>query len=248
MRDFARGTGDLSRGFAAIRRCPGAWKWLLAPAVVTLALIAAAIAGIAHVVHPLVAWVTAHLPSFLAGIAGGLLEIVLVAVLGLGALLIFTAVAGAIAGPFNEMLSERLEAHLTGTPEPAFSLPRFLHELSLGIVHGIRRVIVAILGALVVFALGFVPVVGTIAALVLGFWFAARGAAYDCYDAVLARRGMPYRDKLAYLERHRARSLGLGAVVAALLLVPGINLVVLGLGAAGATVAVHTPQSKETAG
>jgi len=90
-----------------------------------------------------------------------------------------------------------------------------------------------------VFALGFIPVVGTIAALVLGFWFAARGAAYDCYDAVLARRGMPYRDKLAYLERHRARSLGLGAVVAALLLVPGINLVVLGLGAAGATVAAH---------
>jgi len=239
MRDFARGTGDLSRGFAEIRRCPAAWKWLLAPAIVTLALIAAAIAGIAHVVHPLVAWVTAHLPSFLAGIAGGLLEIVLVAVLGLGALLIFTAVAGAIAGPFNEMLSERIEAHLTGKPEPAFSLPRFLHELSLGIAHGIRRVIVAILGALVVFALGFIPIVGTIAALVLGFWFAARGAAYDCYDAVLARRGMAYRDKLAYLERHRARSLGLGATVAALLLVPGINLVVLGLGAAGATVAAH---------
>jgi len=248
MRDFTRGTGDLSRGLAAIRACPGAWKWLVAPALVTLLLIAAAIAGIAHVTDPLVRWVTDHLPSFLAGAAGALVEIILVAVLGLGALLIFTAVAGAIAGPFNERLSERIEAHLTGRPVPAFSLPGFLHELSLGIVHGIRRVIVALLGAIVVFAIGLVPVVGTIAALVLGFWFVARGAAYDCYDAVLARRAMAYRDKLAYLERHRARTLGLGATVAALLLVPGVNLVALGLGAAGATVAAHSPESSGTAG
>jgi CysZ protein len=237
MRDFARGTGDFSRGLAVVRRYPDLWKWLLAPALVTLALIAAAVFGVAHLVDPIVAWLVGHLPSFLAGIAGTLLEVLVVAALGLGALLIFTAVAGAIAGPFNEMLSERIEAHLTGEPEPAFSLPRFLHELSVGIVHGIRRVIVAILGAIVVFAIGFIPVVGTIAALVLGFWFAARGAAYDCYDAVLARRALAYRDKLAYLERHRARSVGLGAVVAALLFVPGLNLVALGLGAAGATVA-----------
>jgi CysZ protein len=237
MRDFTRGTGDLARGLAVVRRYPDVWKWLLAPALVTLVLIAAAIFGIAHLVHPLVGWVVEHLPSFLAGVAGTLLEIVVVAVLGLGALLIFTAVAGAIAGPFNEMLSERLEAHLTGRPEPAFSLPRFLHELSVGIVHGIRRVIVAILGTIVVFAIGFIPVIGTIAALVLGLWFAARGAAYDCYDAVLARRALAYRDKLAYLERHRARSVGLGTVVTALLFVPGLNLVALGLGAAGATVA-----------
>jgi CysZ protein len=237
MRDFARGTGDFSRGLAIVRRYPDLWKWLLAPALVTLALIAAAIFGIAHLVHPLVAWLVGHLPSFLATAIGTLLEIVVVAALGLGALLLFTAVAGAIAGPFNEMLSERIEAHLTGKPEPAFSLPRFLHELSVGIVHGVRRVIVAILGMIVVFAIGFIPVIGTIVALVLGFWFASRGAAYDCYDAVLARRGLAYRDKLAYLERHRARSVGLGAVVAALLFVPGLNLVALGLGAAGATVA-----------
>lgn len=237
MRDFARGAGDLSRGLAAIRHCPGAWKWLVAPAIVSLALIAAAIAGIAHVVHPLVAWLVGHLPSFLAGVAGTLLEILVVAVLGLGALLIFTAVAGAIAGPFNEMLSERIEAQLAGRPSPAFSLSGFVHELSLGILHGVRRVIIAIFGAVVVLAIGFVPVIGTIAALILGFWFAARGAAYDCYDAVLARRALAYRDKLAYLERNRARSLGLGAAVAAMLLVPGLNLVALGLGAAGATVA-----------
>jgi uncharacterized protein involved in cysteine biosynthesis len=82
-----------------------------------------------------------------------------------------------------------------------------------------------------------VPLVGTIAAVALGLWLAATAAAYDCYDAVLARRSMAYRDKLAYLGHHRGRSLGLGLAVAGMLLVPGLNLVALGVGAAGATVA-----------
>jgi uncharacterized protein involved in cysteine biosynthesis len=46
-----------------------------------------------------------------------------------------------------------------------------------------------------------------------------------------------YRDKLAYLARHRSRTLGRGAAVAGMLLVPGLDLIALGLGAAGATVA-----------
>lgn len=237
MRELARGANDVSRGLAVLRAHPALWKWVVAPAIVTLLLIVGAIALIAHLTHPLVAWVVAHLPHFMASIAGPLLTVIVVALLGAAALLVFTAVAGAVAGPFNEMLSERIEARLMGRAVPRFSLPGFVHELGLGLVHGVRRVIVAILGALVILALGFIPVVGTIAALVLGFWFAARGAAYDSYDAVLARRALGYREKLAYLQRHRSRSFGLGAVVAGMLLVPGLNLIALGLGAAGATVA-----------
>ena len=107
-----------------------------------------------------------------------------------------------------------------------------------GVAHGIRRLGVALLATIVVFAIGLVPGVGTIAALVLGFWFASRATAYDCYDAVLARRGMAYRAKLAYLAEHRSRTLSLGATVTAMLFVPGLNLIALGLGAAGATVAM----------
>ena len=86
-------------------------------------------------------------------------------------------------------------------------------------------------------ALGFVPVVGSVAAVAVAVWFAASAASYDCYDAVFGRRMMAYRDKIAYLARHRGRTLGLGLAVAGLLLVPGLNLIALGLGAAGATIA-----------
>ena len=84
--------------------------------------------------------------------------------------------------------------------------------------------------------------VGTLAALGVAAWFAATAAAYDCYDAVFGRRAMAYRDKLAYLSRHRARTLGLGLAVAGLLLVPGVNLLALAIGSAGATLADHAIQ------
>jgi uncharacterized protein involved in cysteine biosynthesis len=44
--------------------------------------------------------------------------------------------------------------------------------------------------------------------------------------------------------RHRQRTVGLGATVAVMLLVPGLNLVALGLGAAGATVAAHAMEGE----
>ncbi len=215
----------------------------MAPAVLTLAILIAIIATIAHFLTSVLGSVEAHLPAFIASVAGTLLAVLVIAALAMGGLLVLATIAGVISGPFNERLSEDLEAKLTGRPSPPFALRRFVHELARGATHALRRVSIAIGGTLIVISLGFVPGIGSVAALVLGFYFAARAAAYDCYDAVLGRRGTSYRDKLAYLAEHRSRTLGLGAATAAMLLVPGLNLIALGLGAAGATVAMLEPSA-----
>jgi CysZ protein len=167
------------------------------------------------------------------------LQVAVVVALSAGAWLVFVPIAGLVTGPFAERLSEHLEAELTGAPSAAFSLGEFLHGLALALAHGLRRLLAMVAGLVVVFAIGLAPVVGTIAAPLAAVWFAAVAAAYDCYDSVLARRMLSYRDKLGYLADHRARTLGLGAAVATMLLVPGLNLIALGLGTAGATVAAH---------
>jgi len=237
MEQLATGVRDVGRGLGVLRAHPVLWKWVVAPAVITLALIAALIAGIVHLVDPVNTWVMLHLPSTLAHLASSVLTTLIVAALAAGAFLIFVPLAGMIAGPFNERLSEHVEAMLTGQPPARSSPASFVHGAALGVAHGLRRLAAALAGLVIVFALGLVPVIGTVAAVVAAGWFAARGTAYDCYDAVLARRAMAYRDKLGYLARHRRRTLGLGAAVAGMLLVPGLNLIALGLGAAGATVA-----------
>lgn len=239
MRELATGVRDAGRGLAALRAHPALWKWVAAPAVATLLLVAAAVVGIAHAVGPVVGWAAAHIPGPLAAIASWVLTALIVGGLILAALLVFTSIAGAIAGPFNERLSEHLEAELTGRPPAPFSLREFAHGAAVSAVHALRRLATALVGIVLVFAIGLVPVVGTIAAIGIAVWFAATAAAYDCYDAVFGRRAMAYRDKLAYLSRHRGRTLGLGLAVAGMLLVPGLNLLALAAGSAGATVADH---------
>ncbi len=239
MSELSTGVGDVGRGFRFLNAHPRLWGWVIAPALITLAILIAMIAGVTHLVDPVVDWLTGGLPEFLRGIAGFLVSLIVIVGLGAGGLFLFVAVVGIVAGPFNELLSEAVEARLTGKPGPRFAIGAFLRSFAVGVGHGIRRVIIAVLSFLLVFALGFIPVIGTIGAVALGFYFTARGAAYDCYDAVLARRDLPYRDKLAFLEHHRRRTLGLGVGVTALLFVPMVNLVALGLGAAGATIAAQ---------
>jgi len=239
MRGLATGLGDVSRGLAVLRAHPALWKWVIAPAVVTLVLLAGAAFGVLHLIDPVIGWASAHLPGWLASVASKLLTVLVVIALVTAALFAFTSVAGVIAGPFLERLSEHVEAALTGLPPAAFSLREFVHGAALSVVHSARRLAAALVGLALVLGLGLVPVIGTLAALVVGAWFAATAASYDCYDAVFGRRMMAYRDKLAYLARHRGRTLGLGLAVAGMLIVPGLNLIALGLGAAGATVAAH---------
>lgn len=229
----------MMRGYRFLAARPRLWGWVVAPAVLTLLLLIAAIWGVVAATTPLVAWVTGWMPASIEGWASGLLWLLVVLALGFGALLVFVSVAGVVAGPFNELLSAAVEEALTGVAGPRFSLAGFLRDAVVGVLHGLRRLLVFVLGAVVLFAISFIPVIGTIAAPAIGFWLAARGAAYDCYDAVLARRGLSYQAKLAYLARHRGRSFGLGATVAGLLVIPGVNLIALGLGATGATLAVH---------
>jgi CysZ protein len=248
MHQLAIGVRDVGRGLDVLRAHSTLWKWVIAPAVVTLVLLIALIAAIIRLIDPVVGWVTAHLPSWLTHVASPLLTLMIGLALSLGALILFVSIAGAIAGPFNEMLSERIEAILTGQPSPPFSWPAFLREAAIGVVHSLRRLAVSLVGLVIVFALGLIPVVGSIAAALIGGWLTARAAAYDSYDAVLARRSMAYRDKLDYLARHRGRSFGLGATVAGMLLVPGLNLIALGLGAAGATVAMHAIEGNAPTG
>lgn len=239
MHDVARGARDVVRGFRFLVAHPRLWGWVIAPALVTLVLLIAAVWGVSSAASPLVAWATGWLPRTIESGASVVVWVVVVAALGLGALLVFVPVAGAVAGPFNELLSEAVEEQLTGVPGPRFSAIGFVRDALTGLVHGARRLLVFLLGAVILFAISFIPVAGTIAATAIGFWLAARGAAYDCFDAVLARRRLGYQAKLAYLARHRARSFGLGAAVAGLLLVPGVNLIALGLGATGATLVVR---------
>lgn len=240
MTELARGARDVTDGLRFLRTHAGLWRWVIAPALTTLVLLIGAIAGVAALAAPIVDRVTGALPSW----GGSLVWFLVIAALAVGAILAFVAVVGVIAGPFNEILSQKVEERLTGEPGPPFRLGAFLRGALLGLGQGLVRLAGALVGFVLLFALALIPVVGTIAAAVIGGWLGARAAAFDCYDAVLSRRALSTAEKTAYLRRHRSRSLGLGLTVTGLLLIPVVNLLALGVGAVGATLAAHDLDGK----
>lgn len=234
--ELTLGVYDGLRGAAYLAGHPRQWKWVIAPAVVALVLLVVVVGWILGMLSAPIAAVAAFLPGTWAD---NVLTIVAGVVLAIASVSIFISLAALIAAPFNEMLSESIEETVTGVPAPKFRFFRFLGDVAIGIAHAARRVFVYILvmGTLVIVGIA-VPVVGTVIAGVLGFIATARFASYDAYDAIWARRRRKYREKVSYLREHRWRTLGMGAVVAVLLVIPGLNVIGLSIGATSATLRV----------
>jgi uncharacterized protein involved in cysteine biosynthesis len=206
------GVRDGLRGAAYLARHRELWKWVLAPAlVVTLVAVAA------------LGWLVALLGEL--GLVGW-------TSLAIASASVIVTFATLIAGPFNELLSEAIEERETGVPSPSFSFARFSYELAIGIAHAARRGLAYVVAVIALLAVGhFAPAVAVVGSAWLTAWFAA----YDSYDSIWARRHWRYRQKTAYLREHRGRTLALGAFVAVMLIVPGLNVVGLAIGSAGAT-------------
>jgi uncharacterized protein involved in cysteine biosynthesis len=215
MRDVIGGAIDGLRGATYLARHRELWKWVLAPAFV-VAVIGFATFG----------WLVALLGTF------GFVRWTTLALASAGVIVTLSTL---IAGPFCEMLSEAIEEHETGVTAPAFRLTHFLYGAAVGLAHAARR---AFTYVVLLIALLVVAHYSAIAAAAGSAWVTARFASYDCYDAIWARRHWRYRDKLAYLRANLWRTVGLGALVAVALVVPGLNIIALGIGATGATLRV----------
>jgi uncharacterized protein involved in cysteine biosynthesis len=216
VREVITGVLDAARGAAYLARHRGLLKWVVAPAVV-VTLIAALTFG----------WLIALIGA--VGIIGW-------TSLAIACATAIATIAMLVSGPFNELLSEAIEEREAGLRPPGFNAVRFIHEVAVSIAHAARRGVAHVLfivGLLVIAR--FVPIAGSVVAAIGSAWVAARFASYAAYDAVWGRRHWRYRDKTAYLRDHRWRTLGLGAPVAAMLVVPGLNVIGLAIGSAGAT-------------
>lgn len=234
--ELVLGVYDGLRGAAYLARNPRLWVWVIAPALVAIFILVVAVGSILSLLSGPIAGLAAFLPGTWAD---NVLTLVAGIVLSIASVSIFISLAALIAAPFNEQLSESIEERVTGEPGPRFSITRFLVDLVIGIAHAARRVFVyvVVMGALLVVGIA-VPVIGTVIATVLGAIATARFASYDAFDAVWARRRRKYRFKVDYLREHRWRTLGMGAVVAVMLVVPGLNVIGLAVGATAATLRV----------
>lgn len=158
------------------------------------------------------------------------------ALLGAAILLVvytFTAVTLAVGGPFYERISRKVEAKLGGIDNPVET--GFWAGVGRGLVDGLRVLVTTIGVAVLLFACGFIPLVGQtlvpVLAALAGGWFLALEMSAFAFEA----RGIAGTPRRRMLSADRARTLGFGVASYLVFLVPFAAVVFMPAAVAGGT-------------
>jgi len=230
--EFFSGFATLFRGFSWWKRRPGLMLLGLLPALIVAVALIALILVIATNAEGIVGFVTPFANTWDPGWARLFRVIVAISLL-IGfvvlAVFTFTGLTLLIGDWFYERIWRAVETELGGMPEEHTT--RFWRAVGDGLRLFTRAIVTAVLLAL----LSFIPVVGTILAAVLGVIFAARIIAIELTTRPLEARGMARGERLAALRTRSPRVLGFGIAVNLCFLVPGGAIVIMPAAVAGAT-------------
>ena len=219
------------RGFAIVTR-PGIRAYVVVPALINVALFAALIWFSASW---LVDFARDMLPDWLDFLAWVLIPAYVLAVFMAG-FYTFNIVANLLAAPFNGLLAEVVECHLTGrSTRPSGGGGRtFLTELRATLRAEVRKIAYVAIRSLPLLVLFVIPVVNVVAPvvwMVVGAWMLA----VTYVDYPMANHGIGFGALLARLRERRLLVLGFGGAAMAALAVPVLNFLVIPCAVAGAT-------------
>jgi CysZ protein len=217
VRGFVSGVRMLLRGFGYWRRDPGVMLLGLVPAVLVFAGIVAALVALGFGLPALVDWATPFADDWQAGwrtafrITVGAITFTAA---GLLAAVTFTAVTLAVGDPFYERIWRSVELDLGGdVPAEGAGFWRAVVD-SLGLIG------LGLVAAIVVALVGFIPVVGAVAAPVLGVVLSGRLLAAELSSRALQARGLPADVRRAIRRAHRGELLGFGVATQLCFMIP----------------------------
>ncbi|MFR9798281.1 EI24 domain-containing protein [Streptomyces sp. MS06] len=250
MRDLGAGLGHLLNGQRWVARHGRRYAFGLLPALIALLFYTAALTVLALRGADLVAWATPFADGWTdpwAGLFRRLLTVVLFALGLLLSVVTFTAVTLLVGQPFYESLSAAVDRDVSpdGTA-PASGLPLW-RELWVSARDGLRIVVRAGLWGLLLFALGFLPVVGQTAVPVIGVFVTGFFLTEELTAVALQRRGVDLRARLALLRSRKLLVWGFGAPLALAFLVPFVAVLLMPGAVAGATLLARGLRGEETA-
>ncbi|MEU9084492.1 EI24 domain-containing protein [Streptomyces sp. NPDC048357] len=236
MRDLAGGFRYLLAGQRWVFR-HGRWLGFgLLPGLVSLVLYAGALIGLGYGADDLTAWATPFADDWSTPWTGLLRGFLTALVFGLGlflAVITFTAVTLLIGQPFYESLSEQVDRS-EGGEVPQSGLPLW-RELWISARDSVKVLGRVLLYGILLFALGFVPVVGQTVVPALGFCVSGYFLTQELTAVALQRRKVDLTERLALLRSRRMLVLGFGVPLVLAFVVPLVAVFLMPGAVAGAT-------------
>lgn len=228
------GFAYFSSGFSLIRT-KGLKRFVLVPLTVNLLLFITAFYFLFTEIGVAIDWLMSLIPQWFGWVKTAL-EYLLWPIAVISVLLIFALIFGTlanwIAAPFNGILAEKVERHLTGQDlgdEGVLSLikdiPRTLGREFAKLAWYLPRAI----GFLLIFL--FVPIVGQ----VVWFMFSAWMQAIQYCDYPYDNHKVPFTTMRRHLGQHKGKAFSFGIMVNLCSLIPIVNFIVMPVAICGAT-------------
>ncbi|MCX5390489.1 EI24 domain-containing protein [Streptomyces sp. NBC_00094] len=248
MRDLGVGFRYLVQGQKWVGRHGRWFGFGLLPGLVTLVLYTGALVGLAYGADDLAGWVTPFADDWSSPWLGILRGTVTGLVFAFGlflAVITFTAVTLLVGQPFYESLSEEVDRSEGGdVPESGLPLWR---ELWISARDSLRVLLRVAFYGILLFACGFIPVIGQTVVPVLGFCVSGFFLTQELASVALQRRGVELKERLALLRGRRMTTLGFGVPLTLAFLVPFVAVFLMPGAVAGATLMARDLRG-ETAG
>ncbi|RLK53857.1 EI24 domain-containing protein [Actinokineospora cianjurensis] len=250
LRDLGTGVGLLGRGLALVL---GNRRLLVRgalPALLTSVLLFAGLTALALFADDLVTWATPFADDWsqtwrtVLRIGAGISLVVGAVALSL---LLFAALTLIVGAPFYESIAEEVEDRELGGVPSAQQIG-WGRSAWIGLRDGVLLVLRALVWAVVLFALGFIPVLGQTVVPVLAVCVGAWLLTIEMTAIPFVRRGASLRDRRRALRGRRALTLGFGIPVYLLCLIPFAALLVFPAAMAGGTLLAHRVSGGAPAG
>ncbi|CAM3722955.1 sulfate transporter CysZ [Rheinheimera salexigens] len=218
------------RGLSLIHT-KGLKRFVLVPLSINLVLFSLAFYVLLQQLNGFISAVQQYLPSWLSWLEYLLIPLgVMSLVIGLA--FSFTLVANWIAAPFNGLLSEKVEAYLTGQPIGNMDTAAFIKDIPRLLSREWQKLIYAIPRAIIFLILFFILPVG---GQILWFLFTSWLLAIQYCDYPFDNHKIPFHTMRNQLRQRWPDSFSFGITVAIGCMIPLFNLFVMPIAICGAT-------------
>ncbi len=229
---FFSGVGMLLRGFGFWGRRPGVMMLGVIPAAIVFLLIVAGLSTLAVNLAGIADWMTPFADGWVDPWPM-VVQVLVGAVLFGGAVvfaaLTFTALTLIVGDPFYERIWRAVEGSVGGpVPEQGTGFWRTVRD-------GLGLIGLALVTAIGVGLVGFIPVVGAVLAPVLGVVLSGRLLAMELTSRPFEARGMDGPQRRAILRGHRAQLFGFGIATQLCFMVPLGAIIAMPAAVAGST-------------
>lgn len=225
----------LGQGFGTWRTAP---RMMLFGAIPALIVALVYLAGLVALLLNLPA-ITDALTAFAAGwdplwrgLLRGVFALAFLVVFAFFWVYTYTAVTLGVGDPFYERIWRFVEQQLGNAPtDPEIGFWRAFRR---DVADFLRLFIPTVLLGLLIFAVGFVPLVGGVLAVVLGAFIGGWFLTVETTSRAFTARGYGQRDRRRMLRSRRPLALGFGVATYLLFLVPGLTVFAMPAAVAGA--------------